>query len=134
MKYFEYLFFYIYDWYYQMSLYRPKVIPADATFMSLLFGTIGWLAFLLQLFVHFVKDLTYGTNSKIGTAIVVIIIIGMYSNLLFDNYKYIEIHNRYKEVLKENKRRNLIISFSVLFGGFPLMGIYALLSYMKIVP
>jgi hypothetical protein len=117
-----------------MSLYQPKVNPADATLTSLLFGTIGWLAFPLQLFSHYVKDITYGTNLKIGTAIVVIILVGTYSNLLFDNYKYLEIHNRYEEVLKENRKRNLIISFSVLFGGLPVTGICALLFYFKIVP
>lgn len=120
----EYLFFNIYNWYYQMSLYRPAIKPGPQTIFLLSLSAGCWI--FLPYFLCDRLILHFALPEKIMVPIMFIICVLLYvwfSSLFIDNYKYLEIYNKYK-VNAENtvkRKRDRLISFILVILPFLLL-------------
>jgi hypothetical protein len=127
-KRFEYLFFNVYNWYYKMKLSGRNVDPGMLTVSAFAICCSMWglviYAFCDRLFIH------HYLGQKILAPIVIIVwVISYYlfSNALLDNYKYLDIYNKYKEYAATNAKAKRDTLLSILFLVLPVivMVIYA---------
>jgi len=131
----EYLFFNIYNWYYQMSLSRPKINPSGQTVFLFSASLGGWCIvfwdFLMQVILH----QNYNRrNAEIITLALVFIFYYIFDRLFIDNSKYLEIYNKFKEYSRLNvkRKRDTALSFLIIFMPYLLIIVYGLLLLLGI--
>jgi hypothetical protein len=133
----EYLFFNVYNWYYKMSLYRPKVNPKVQTVFVFALCIGGWCIILFLLLVGVILHRPYNQrNVMLVGASIIFLFYFIFDRVFIDSYKYLDIYNKYKEYAKTNVKgkRDTAISFLIIFMPYLLGMLYILLSIIGIVP
>src|SRR5579872_1142414 len=104
-KTFEYLFFNVYNWYYKMALLRRRIEPAYLTVSIIAFSVAMW-AFAIYLFCDRVFFHHYLTSKILAPLMIIVWALFYYllSSAFLDNYKYLDIYNKYKEYAASNKK------------------------------
>jgi hypothetical protein len=128
----EYIIFNIYNWYYKMSLYRRQINPGSLTVHQFAVSAAMWvfLIYVLcdRLFIH------HYLKKRIALPIIFMIWVlfyGLFSNALLDNFKYLDIYNKFKDYAANNAhaKRDMILSFLIVLLPFIIMIIYAFTGF-----
>lgn len=130
----EYLFFNIYNWYYEMSLYRPQVKAGPLTILMLSACNIGWIVLLFSVTVQEIMHRQFNTKTLGYIAFGIMIFFQYVFNRIFiDNFRYLDIYNKYKDYSKSNphKKRDTFVSFSIIFLPYFLIILYGVLITIR---
>jgi uncharacterized membrane protein len=137
MNWVNYLFFNIYNWFYKDGMYNRKIDPNIQTISIFVMGTMGWLGVFSAFYSHFIahSDFLINNSYKLYIIGVVLFLMIFYNYYFFVNDKYLNIYHQYKIYSKENKnrKRDLVLSFIIIFFPFPLIVIYAVLMHLGII-
>ena len=132
MKCVRYLFFNIYNWYYKDGIYNRKIDPCDMAIYMFSLGTSFWLILILNVYSNIIygSNLSYNKSYKIYYAITPVLAYVFYNNYFYFSDRYARIYNQFKDFSKTNinKKRDLIISFTILLVPFPIIAFWAVLS------
>jgi hypothetical protein len=123
MKYrFEYLFFNVYNWYNKMKLSGRKVDPGYLTVAIFAFSGSMW-GFAIYLFCDHFFIHHYLQEKILGPclAIVWVLFYYLFSSALLDNYKYLDIYNKYKDYTTSNAKAKRDTLISILFVILPFL-------------
>ena len=119
---FEYLFFNIYNWYNEMRLSGRKVDPTYLTVSLFAFSGTSWgfviYVFCDRLFIH-----NYLEEKIMVPCLTMLWVLFYYllSTALIDNYKYLNIYNKYKPYAASNTKAKRDTVFSILFVVLPVL-------------
>ncbi len=131
MKRVHYLFFNIYNWFYKDGMYNRRIDPSLQTVSVFVIGTGLWLVLIYNLLTKIFKiPNVYNTNEKLTIGLVVLILMAFYNYYFISGDRYLRIYDQFKDFSMENKnkKRDLIISFSILFFPFPIIVIWVYIS------
>jgi hypothetical protein len=118
---FDYLFFNVYNWYNKMRLSGRKVDPTYLTVAIFAFSHTMWCfaiyLFCDRLFIH------HYLNKIMWPCLTIVWILFYYflNTALIDNYRYLDIYNKYKDYAASNTKAKRDTLISILFVILPVL-------------
>jgi hypothetical protein len=132
MKWINYLFFNLYNWYYKDGMYNRRINPCDCAIYLLSLGTGFWLIVFGNLFsnIFYGSNLHYDKSQIMYYAIIPFLVYIFYNNYFYFSDRYLRIYNQFIEYSKTNgnKKRDLIITFTIVIIPFPIIVIWTIIS------
>lgn len=128
MKYVDYLYFNIYNYFYRLSLYRRSFNPRMQAMYLFSLGSGGWLLLMEALYLHFLKHTRFSSpmqSTIFATSIYML-------TTVFFNYYFIirdrdlEIYGKYEKTVKPKKKRKRHFFVSVCILAMPYIALLSL--------
>src|SRR5579872_5588533 len=123
------IFFNIYNWYSELKLTQRFVDPVVMTLMAFTLSASFWIFLLYALCDHFfIHHLLQQNVLYICVLILGGILFNIFRKIFIERGQYLDIYSKYKDRYKtgKNRKRDLVISFTILYFPVLLLAIYSL--------
>ena len=133
MKHIDYLYFNIYNYFYQTSQDRQGFNTRIQAMYLFSLGSGGWILFLQALYLHLLRHAWFSSQAQSAVfAVSIYVLTAILFNYIFIvKHRDLKIFGKYEEVANQNPKRkwHLILSFGIL-----AMPYLALLSFAVFSP
>lgn len=122
MKYLDYLYFNIYNHFYQLSQNKPVFNPRLLAMYLFSMGLGGWLLLLEALYLHLVRHAWFSSpaQSTLFTASVYLLAAILFNHIFISQDRDLKIFDKYQKAFNRhpNRKRHLIISVIILLTPY----------------